>query len=697
MSQLIYHCLYTDQSSELFEESLKDGYLNLSTASIMFVGADHAGCTGAKHLVFQESVPTTLQPTQLVKHEIFFRAEEDPTLRKVQPYSYDQIASYSLHETYGEPTSIKISPEEPTTPITAVTLDAQNSATHQVPGASKSSAEIGDERSVTESLAVVTPSTPHSLVTTSSEEPPRSATTPTSLVARTSAKSNSHKVSSMGSSLAEIKYGHNTDLKSVIKSMSYFKKSLIKYNNGKINFFHSFDCGSNFLQMREILKIFIKNVALCTLVADCSKSLHQNEIGLLQDNESFAQKGLIIGSHSDLVSSTTEPPNKLAMNVLGRDFVLKNGSEDIFAINCLNPQEPDRATAASIVDEKLGNLAVTRKFPFSWYLLGFSLLRAMSDGVDTLSVPEECMTIAKELQMDRPAVEAALEHLTEQNMILYFRDILNDVVFSGVNFFSQFFTRLFNTISQRTTRSENELWKLAIVSESHLNDIALIFKYTAQNMSLTNYITLFMKLQILAPYDGANDTYLLSCLLPILRESDISRMHFQKSSLSAPVIIQCPSTGYEFMCMLVIFLLTQTNGDWKVLLDASGAPLTLFKNCVKFEVLSTGYIVVISFSSGTLKVTVEHPKQETQFLWKVGDIILKGLEMSRINLSCHKAFEFRLSYQCPCKFPEHTATYNRDKDCVSCVISSEEVSPLHYDKWLRAGNVMHIEENIHAC
>ena len=653
MIKFIVCYLTVDQSSEeFFENSLQDGFLNLSTASIMFMGTDHAGCTSAKHLVFQESVPTTLQSTQLVKHEIYFRAEGDPTLRKVQPDYYNQIVYCSL--SFGEngnehcttktpateglnPPLAEASPESATGPTPDTSSDVQNSANHNVPSM--------DE------LA-------------------------TSLVAATD------KVLSASES-----YQQSIDLKNLIEecaNMDDFKKLLIKYSDGKVTFFHSFDCGTNFYQMREILKIFIKNVSLCTLVADCSKGLDINGIGLLQDYESFALRGLVIGSHCDLASSTMDPPSEFAQKVLRREFVVKNGDESIFDINCSNPQEADHAIAASIIDQQLCSLANSKRFPFSWYLFGFRLLRAMSSGVDTLSVSKDCMVIAENLKMDRPTVEAALEHLTEQNMIIYFRDILNDVVFSGVNFFSQFFSHLFNTISRRKYLSENELWKLAIVSESDLNDFVLNFTHVAQNMSLESYITLFMKLQILAPYNtGENKGYLLSCLLPILSESNVNRIHFQESSLSAPVFVKCPSTGQEFMCMLVVFLLTRTNDDWKV-----AAPVILFKNCIKF-IVSSHYFVVISFSSGYLKVTVDHKKQETRFLWKISDIILKGLEMSKITLSCHKAFEFKLSFQCPCELTEHTATYNQERDCVLCDLNNNKVSPLHYERWLLTGKVLH--------
>ena len=82
---MLFFFFFLESSSRIFQEALKEGVLDINMASIMFVGINSPGSTSAKHLVFQEAVPTTYKATLLVNHEIYFKAEGDPTLKKLQP------------------------------------------------------------------------------------------------------------------------------------------------------------------------------------------------------------------------------------------------------------------------------------------------------------------------------------------------------------------------------------------------------------------------------------------------------------------------------------------------------------------------------------------------------------------------------------------------------------------------------------
>lgn len=62
----------------------------------MFKGIENSECTRAKHIVFQEPVSTTLKPTSLVEHEIYFKAEGDSTLRRIQPENFDEVVLFAM-------------------------------------------------------------------------------------------------------------------------------------------------------------------------------------------------------------------------------------------------------------------------------------------------------------------------------------------------------------------------------------------------------------------------------------------------------------------------------------------------------------------------------------------------------------------------------------------------------------------------
>ena len=250
---------------------------------------------------------------------------------------------------------------------------------------------------------------------------------------------------------------------------------------------------------------------------------------------------------------------------------------------------------------------------------------------NTLSVSSECMIIAEELNMDRPTVEAALSHLSEQNMILYFPDILNDSVFSGINVFSQLFSLIYSNRCSLVKEQHESVWQLSIVTESHLKTVV---DYIAEsNVSVTDFILLFKKLLILAPYDVAYASYLMPCLLPTLSETEVDKIHESACSASVPARIKCPSTGYEYITMLAMYLLTQTSFDWTISLNC-GAPVCLYKNCFKFLIESSQCFVNLSFFDSYLKISIDssdNKKLKMRYIWHT---ILCGLEKNKDYFKC---------------------------------------------------------------
>ena len=638
----------------------------------MFVGIDSPGSTSAKHLVFQEAVPTTYKATLLVNHEIYFKAEGDPTLKKLQPDTCTDIMlmshclckSPAMHSTSGPEESSprlsipNVSPQTPTASSQVVATIPQESPFQQsydpVPGSSLYYGLPVEEK----------------------------------------VESKNAESDLKGDSAERMKdITDQTTIEKVLQlaSVDNFTKYMTQLKDkGVVEFYHVFDCGSHLLHMREILKIFIRNVSLCVLATDLSSDLQQEELSLLTENECFASRGLIIGTHSDLLHGTySESSNAELKRLCDSGFIIKDemSQQNLFPMNCKQPERPDYEIASGIA--RHSSLTATRKkFPFAWYLFGFKLRQVMA-GLNqcTLSVSNECVTIAKELNMDRPTVEAALTHLSEQNMILYFRDVLPDSVFSGVNVFSQIFSCIY---SNRSDEEQNKsLWQFSkSVSVSYIKNV---IDYVADgNVSVDAFILLFKKLLILAPYDDTPASCLMPCLLPVLDEAKINEIHDCTSSV-VPVCIKCPSSGYEFVTMLASYLLAQTNHKWTISLNRLGAPVCLYKNCFKFKIESSQCFVNLSFSYGYLKISIASSDKRPVKAREILNTILHGLEKVKIILSGHKLFDFKVSFCCPCGSPdyEHAATYNRDRKTITCEIHNKELLPAQdsicYEKWLDSG------------
>lgn len=619
----------------LFEQSLNDGYLNISIVSLMFTGVHSPGCSSAKCIAFQQPLPTAKRPTLLSHHEIFFRAKGDPTLRKIEPDYCDEVVLYSiardttvanfdsLHsvQEFGHANFTGVYP----TSLSHLTLhpDAQ---------------EIPSPNSTQQQSL----NTEHSVLL-HTERLHAQPVVPTSIF--------SSKSMNMFSECA------NTD--EFVNSMSHYR------NGGTVELYSVFDCGSHFFEIKELLKIFISNLTLSVLV--CSGSQSTVSVDTLEENKSNSLKGLVLETHNDAIAPSERFGATQAILHQFSDYLVTDkdmSGSYIFSMNTKEPKKSDFECGRKIVSLSL-SLASTERYPFSWYLFGLKLQKIMMTlNRNTLSISGECMIIARELHMNRSAVEAALEHLTEHNILLYFRDILEDVVFSGINIFSNIFSKL---ISKKFATSITKQDLLESISGDEV-------------VSADSFIYLFQKLMILAPGNDCDSTFIMPCLLSVLSQSEVDKI----SSSQTPLLIKCPSTGFEYICLLTVYLLQQRcKRKWKILTDTHGNPLCLHKNAVKFFVEGQyNDIVLITFSKGYLKVSASEMLNDTSAS------VLQGLESIKVVLRCSHTFSFKLAFVCHCgrHSIEHSCTYDKDTMGTICDVDQAVVPlPLKTNiiRWLK--------------
>lgn len=635
--------------AEIFN-ALAEGFLNISVALILFVGIHDYSTTRVKQLVCQET-PATLKPANLVNHEIYLRAQGNVTVKKAQPNDFDNVLQYAFS------TENPVSSQKNETKPTATSVSKWKQAIHFVMERIRS--QHSKQRAVGSTNFPVV-SHPRYQASDSS------VSTPT-------IKSPAYYPTTSLLPQSDINTGV-FDAKNVMENINVerIKKQVAQYYvRGHVEFFHVLECGSDFLHMREILKIFARNVTVCSLVTD---RLNKDELQLLVENKTFASEKLIIGSHGELLDT-----HKLK-------------------VVPLDNKELKFSTAAKII-EHTSHSRITKIFPFTWYLFGFKLRQVMAHfNQNILSVSNECMILAKKLKMDRPTVEAALQHLTEQNMILYFKNILNDYVFSGINFFSHFFSHLYNSRCEDCSQPNSEL---AVIGEPELERI---IEYVCNGkVAVKDFVSLLKKLLILAPYDTTHTRYVLPSLM---EESKVDNIHL---SFHTCACIKCPSTGYEFITMLMVYLLTHTSNDWTIDSEITGVPVCeQYKNRIQFLMRASHSFVFLSFSNGILKIYAD---DNVDSLGDIGSAILQGLEQVKLILHISKSFNFNICFICPCEnFDyEHMATFNKHRKTLICDINNEAITLpsqdlIYKEKWLKSEYV-HIGESwiitamyiLHAC
>ena len=632
---LIVEYLYIGESCSLFQKALNDGCLDIHMATVSFVGLDNSLTLNAKHAVFQDPSGPSITAAFPVYHEIYFNVNDtNKLLRKLQSDDFDDIIVSSMssrneHQVsaeasalleqksdYPKLTSSPILKSDVTKPTELPNLMKLHTLTepslHQVPPEIKDSDADVDIDDIAETKIDDTAETKIDDIAEAKIDEIDS--------------DNEHEHS----------INEASDFDNFIQHLSRFK------NEGKVELYHVFDFNCHH-QMSEVYKIFIHDVSLCVMVTESSERFHAEEINILQNNISSSSQGLVIENCAQKDSIGNRDAKTRVLLEFSK-FLVKNDNGDgksyLFPMNCLNLGNADRDF---ILSHAVSSLSSTT-FPFSWYLFGFRLVKIMNK--KRTASASEAMTIASKLRMNRATTEAALEHLMERNIIIYFRDILPDTIFMDVHIFSSIFSVLY----------EGSYGKGTITQSNFEHAVHSTTKY----ISSSNFSILFLKLMIMAPY---NSGYLMPSLLTPLNKTTIEDCR-QEYDLY-PVFFKCPSLGYEFITMLTAFLLNLPGGNWQILKDNTGYPVRLSKNCVKFQYGNS--TVIVSYFMGVIEVNMKSQLSGRIFS-DVSATILRGLEKIKLILNSYHSFSFNMSFPCHCEKVDykHSATFNSETGLLKC-------------------------------
>lgn len=611
----------------MFQKALDDGRLEICMVSVIFFGLDNSLTANAKHAVFHDPSDLTLTASHPVNHEIYFNvsgANKSP--RRLQHDDYDRLILSFVSNRVDE-----------------IPEDKHNLEKHDNLQQSDHSNVVSD---------VTKPLSPQ-------------VTEPPQIISETEQLQSSLYQMTQNIVTDELDSGdeHTLSLNEAT-NFDYFIHHLGRYRNeGKVEFYHVFDLNS-LHQMSEVFKIFIRNVSLCILVTESSQYFLPKEIDILRNNLSSSQKGLVLESCKQEANSRNESAKNSTLQQFSNFLV--NEDANLFSMDCMRLEKSDQDVGNSILAHAV-SLSSSTMFPFSWYLFGFRLVQIMNKK-HTVSVSKDGMKIASELNMDRPTVEAALEHLMEHNIILYFRDILKDTIFLGVRLFSD----IFSLIYEKSNR---------LVGTISQSDFENATSSITKHVSSSDFSTLFTKLMVMAPYNSDADgkDLIMPCLLTPLNEKAVKEIC--RDFDLHPVYFKCPSSGYEFITMLTAFLLNLPSGNWQILKDNAGYPVCLHKNCVQFK-YGNNFVVNISFMMGQITVFA---RSEQSF----GDIsatVLQGLEKLKIILNSYHSFSFSMSFPCHCGKTDlaHSANYNSESGLLMCddnkSISSDPTSAI--TRWI---------------
>ena len=405
---------------------------------------------------------------------------------------------------------------------------------------------------------------------------------------------------------------------------------------------------------------------------------------------------------------TLDDKNRKLLEMLEPEFFdqLVFHSQDmkqlIFALNTLNPGDPEKAKAQTIryAVENSGGKKV--KIPIWWYIMELLLQELANElGRGVLSRAEG-LEMANLLGINEESFDAALKFFNELNVIKYSPDVLPDVVFMDSQIPLDKVSELVHhsyllrqptgiVVGEQTTPVIGE-WKHfidhGVVSSETLKTFSR--HYTPDIFSEKDLTKLLIKLLVLAPIptpvwvnqdstrqSSKEEYYVMPALMLTLSESELEK-HRVMSPIASTLLVQFPhgSRRAGVFCCFVVHLIRHCG--WELLLDAKEP---LYRNCIKLRLLtSPPCLVTVIDSNAYIEIHADTISQVPTSEYAGLLPIIKQSILSGICAACsalnYKKTKPQLTFFCPHStvssgsksqcVKQHTATLTPDRKYWCC-------------------------------
>ena len=332
------------------------------------------------------------------------------------------------------------------------------------------------------------------------------------------------------------------------------------------------------------------------------RSLHSHRSG--KDKSGDAPQIVVIGTHKDNEGKCAE--SRQAKNQKLREMLLPTFKDEIvyhqvatddilFPMNakCPGKEEEDMA---QVVRNRV-HRSNPRRIPLPWMALEIVLdeiTRVLQRG---LLHKKECFEVACKLHFDESTLEATLVYLDELSLILYYPDILPDLVFTDPQVLLDKVSELVKVHHDlrkcvRLTAGDKvwkEFFSHALVTIEFLSQEDFKKHYVPGLFMPENLLTLCRKLFTFANF--LEGKFFVPCLLQMLGSEDIPKYRLSHNYHLTPLILHFtdgpPHRG--IFCAVLCSLISRENhfpGPWKLKMPSTGSvtPTCLHRNSVQFTI-----------------------------------------------------------------------------------------------------------------
>ena len=468
------------------------------------------------------------------------------------------------------------------------------------------------------------------------------------------------------------------------------------------------DCGGQ-PQFYEILPIFLKRMSMIVFVIKLSEELSSRPMIEYYENgkslgtpyesdlttEQLLQQGLrslhshrsskdkgddapqivVVGTHKDEEGKCKE--SREAKNQKLREMLLPTFKDEVvyyqaatndilFPMNarCPGQEEEDMA---QVVRNRVRR-SKPRRIPLPWMALEIVLDEITHVLQRGLLHKNECLEVARRLHFDESTLEAALMYLDELSLILYYPDILPDLVFTNPQVLLDKVSELVKVHHDLKKRCGDKAWQEffnhALVTVEFLSQKDFDKHYVPGLFMPENVLVFCRKLFIFANYSEGK--FFVPCLLRMLGRDDVSKYRLSHDYHLTPLVLHFtdgpPRRG--IFCALLCFLTSPENhspGPWELKMPSAGSvtPTCLHRNCVQFTIPGIKVPCTVTLIDTLLQFEV-HVKVSKQAACKVCPTIkraiIAGLQKANAALGYTNSTP-SFAFLCPCGAGEpHPAT-----------------------------------------
>ena len=328
-------------------------------------------------------------------------------------------------------------------------------------------------------------------------------------------------------------------------------------------------------------------------------------------------KIVFIGTHKDLehkcLHENREQKIQKLQNIIPpemKDNIIYNGKSLLFAINAKAPGNDDCRMMGDVrylMIKELWKLPKV-KIPLRYFSLENAFQRLAKYQRKAILSIDECLKVATAYHFTRESLDDVLQYLHNLKLIMYYKDILPDVVFVDAQVLLDKITELVEySIELRVKPNCQDVTVLekfeicGIVTPEILSQFSS--GYVPGLFEGKHLIHVFKKLLIVA--EIGKEKYLMPCLLKPEEVKIVS------SSIIPAFLFYFGENGPKLgiYCFLLASLIT--DAKWKLLTE-DGSPAQLSRNRVRFAVPENnpGYITITDSFSTFFHVSIEFPDEE---------------------------------------------------------------------------------------